>query len=155
MQIFSSWTDLTVIYQLSSTMISILYYHFGRVPRSCCSYLDILVGANVQRLQTHSAPDARSGCGGIGYCWAVGGMSQDKFILLRHCDTVIALRLMCWGGTNVASHTGSILAAVLLNLQSHLLTFPLFWFWNIHVEVKFHPQQEHFSISHLVYGDIL
>lgn len=54
-----SWTDLTVIYQLPSTMILILYYHFGRVPRSCCSYLDILVSANVQRLQTHSAPDAR------------------------------------------------------------------------------------------------
>lgn len=54
-----SWTDLTVIYQLPSTMILILYYHFGRVPRSCCSYLDILVSANMQRLQTHSAPDAR------------------------------------------------------------------------------------------------
>lgn len=54
-----SWTDLTVIYQLPSTMILILYYHFGRVPRSCCSYLDILVSANVQRLQTHSAPDAK------------------------------------------------------------------------------------------------
>lgn len=149
MQIFSSWTDLTVIYQLSSTMISILYYHFGRVPGSCCSYLDILVGANVQRLQTHSAPDARSGCGGIGYCW--GGMSQDKFILLRHCHCV-AFNALRGHKRGVAHEVDTGRSS--LNLQSHLPTFPLFWFWNIHVEVKFHPQQEHFSTSHLVYGDI-
>lgn len=75
-----SWTDLTVIYQLPSTMILILYYHFGRVPRSCCSYLDILVSANVQRLQTHSAPDVRERmwC----YCWESIGQIHHVVMLL-------------------------------------------------------------------------
>lgn len=127
MQIFSSWTDLTVIYQLSSTMISILYYHFGRVPGSCCSYLDILVGANVQRLQTHSAPDARSGCGGIGYCWGggVGGVSQDKFILLRHCHCAPFNVLR---GHKRGDAHGVDTGCSSLNLQNHLPTFLLLWF---------------------------
>lgn len=130
-----SWTDLTVIYQLPSTMILILYYHFGRVPRSCCSYLDILVSANVQRLQTHSAPDARD---------VIVGKVSDRFITSWCCCSimfnVLRERKYCPAHTVDTGHDSLTLSCRYQHLR--LLV------WRVHAKRKFHP----FSTRHYVDG---